>query len=260
MSVTDQMRRDWDDRARQNAFHYIASWQTHWTADDFLASGEKDYASLVQPMLDSCGIPNSGETMIELGCGAGRMTNAFAERYSRVYAADLSSEMLQIARQLHPTQRNILWLRVAGSDLACIASDSADFAFSYLVLQHMPSRELALAYIREILRIVRPGGAFLFQFAGKRVRSMNLRGRLAWGSIDTLWSWGWPGASRRLASLAGFEPVLAGKTWRGTILPEKTVVRTVQAAGGEVRATHGGSTEFTWCCGVKRHGASGAAC
>jgi SAM-dependent methyltransferase len=254
------MRRDWDDRARQDAFHYIASWRTGWTAADFLDSGEKDFSGLVQPMLESCGLAAAGNTMVELGCGAGRMTGAFAKRYARVYGLDLSAEMLRRARELHPRERNILWMRVSGADLACIQRDSADLVFSYLVLQHVPSSPLALAYIREILRIVRPGGAFLFQFAGKRVKSMNLRGRLAWGAIDSLWSLGWTGASRRLASFAGFEPVLAGRTWRGTILPEETVVRTVTAAGGEVRATRGGSTEFAWCCGVKKATGAVRAC
>jgi len=70
MNLTESMRRDWNDRARKNAFHYIASWRQDWDLESFLASGEEDFGKLVEPILSRCGIPSSGETMIELGCGA----------------------------------------------------------------------------------------------------------------------------------------------------------------------------------------------
>lgn len=33
------MRRDWDERARKNAFHYIAGWNQTWDEQSFFASG-----------------------------------------------------------------------------------------------------------------------------------------------------------------------------------------------------------------------------
>ena len=80
MNVSEMMRRDWDDRARRDAFHYIASWKQDWSIESFLASGEKDYATLVSPVLERCGISVNGEVMVELGCGAGRMTSNFGRR------------------------------------------------------------------------------------------------------------------------------------------------------------------------------------
>jgi len=142
------MRRDWDDRARKNAFHYIASWREEWDLASFLASGEEDYSKFVLPVLERCRIPTTGRVMVELGCGAGRMTRTFGQRYERVLAIDLSSEMLQRAREIHSQIKNILWLRVGGGDLACLADDTADFFFSYLVLQHLPSQELAFSWWR----------------------------------------------------------------------------------------------------------------
>ena len=38
IGTTDTMRRDWDERARKNAFHYIASWRKEWDLAAFLAS------------------------------------------------------------------------------------------------------------------------------------------------------------------------------------------------------------------------------
>ena len=256
MNKTDSMRRDWDDRARKNAFHYIASWRDEWDLSSFLASGEEDYDKLVSPVLDRCGIPTTGRVMAELGCGTGRMTPNFARRYQGVLALDLSSEMLRRAQEIHAQANNILWLRVGGADLACLASDSADFVFSYLVLQHLPNEELVFSYIREMLRVLNPGGAFLFQFNGSDKPTMNLSGRLAWGAVDALWSLKLLSLSRKLASLLGFDPAAAGKSWRGTAIRASRVVALVQASGAEVREMSGEGTPLTWCCGVKTTAAS----
>src|SRR6266852_4564185 len=116
LRVTKIMSRDWDARARKNAFHYIASWQKEWDLESFLASGEIDFERLVVPVLARCGLPTAGKCMLELGCGAGRMTASFAKRFERVYAFDISHEMLCRARQMHPAEKNILWLLGNGTD------------------------------------------------------------------------------------------------------------------------------------------------
>ena len=255
MNVNEMMRRDWDDRARRDAFHYIASWKRDWDINSFLASGESDYLTLVSPMLERCGVSANGEVMVELGCGAGRMTPSFGRRYKRVVALDLSAEMLERARQIHAEQQNILWLRVGGADLACLASGWADFMFSYLVLQHVPTEELVFGYIREFLRVLRPGGAFLFQFNGSHKPTMNSRGRLAWGAVDALWAAGLVSVSRTAARLLGLDPAAAGKSWRGAAIEAARIVSVLCSNGGEIRELAGENTPMAWCCGVKKTGA-----
>jgi ubiquinone/menaquinone biosynthesis C-methylase UbiE len=252
----NSMRRDWDERARKNAFYYIASWRENWDLPSFLASGEEDYAKFVAPVLERCKIASTGKVMAELGCGAGRMTPSFAKRYQGVLALDLSSEMLQRAREIHAETKNVLWLRVEGANLACLANASADFVFSYLVLQHLPGEELVFSYIREMLRVLRPGGAFLFQFNGTDKPTMNLSGRLAWGLVDALWSAKLLSLSRVTASMMGFDPAAAGKTWRGAAIAASRIRALVQSNGGEIREMPGAGTPLAWCCGVKKAGAS----
>ena len=246
------MRRDWDTRARKNAFHYIASWRKEWDLESFIASGEEDFERLVVPILVRCDLPAAGKRMLELGCGAGRMTASFAKRFNHVYAFDLSPEMLSRARQMHTAQKNILWLLSNGADLSCVASGSMDFIFSYLVLQHLPEEALALQYVREMLRVLRPGGAFLFQFNGGFEPTMNWRGRLAWRVVDTLWAARLVVSSRTVASALGLDPALAGKSWRGASIEAGSVADCVHASRGVVREINGENTPMAWCCGVRR--------
>lgn len=252
LSVTKTMQRDWDARARKNAFHYIASWRKQWDLESFLASGEDDVERLVVPVLSRCSLSAGGKRMLELGCGAGRMTHSFARRFEKVYAFDISCEMLSRARQIHTGQNNILWLLSNGADLACVSSDSMDFVFSYLVLQHLPEEALALEYVREMLRVLQPGGAFLFQFNGGFAPTMNWRGCLAWGIVDVLWSARLRTLSRAAASAMGLDPAAAGKSWRGAPIAAASIAEFVRASGGEVREISGANTPMAWCCGVKR--------
>src|SRR2546423_1088338 len=252
MRQQDAMRRDWDERARKDAFHYIASWRKDWDLPSFLRSGQEDYARFVQPVLARCNIPCSGSVMIELGCGAGRMSHAFAEHYQQVIAVDLSWEMLRRAREIHATKNNILWLNANGLDLTFLASGSGDFVFSYLVLQHLPNEDLVFSYIREMLRVLRPGGAFLFQFNGCHKPTMNFRGRLLWGTVDALWSAGLSDLSRKTVSMFGWDPATAGRSWRGAAISASRIAALVESIGGDVREMPAADTPLAWCCGVKK--------
>jgi ubiquinone/menaquinone biosynthesis C-methylase UbiE len=251
MTTTDLMRQDWDDRARKDAFHYIASWRKDWTPESFFVSGEEDYQRLVAPVLERAGWSAPGKTMLELGCGAGRMTRSFAQRFARVYAFDISTEMLGHAKALFPEATNVEWILGNGTDLSTMGDEAVDFAFSYIVLQHMPEPIFALRYIREMLRVLKPGGKFLFQFNSLPKMTMNWKGRLAWRIVDFPWALGFRRASRGVAELLGLSPEIAGKSWRGPSLSVKAVRDTIEAAGATVQEVTGGETPMTWCSGSK---------
>jgi ubiquinone/menaquinone biosynthesis C-methylase UbiE len=248
MNVTESMRRDWDDRARKNAFYYIASWRTDWDLSGFLASGEEDYARLVTPALQRAGLAPNDKMMLELGCGAGRMTHGFAKRFKQVIAFDVSSEMLLRARQnLHGVD-NVTWLQGNGIDLRNAPNESVDFVFSYLVLQHLPKEELVRTYIREMHRVLKPEGICLFQFNGMRRPTMNWRGQILWSFVDALWSVGLEGVSRFAARVLGFDPQMAGKSWHGIAMSGGDVLQAVKGSGGTVLELTGQDSPMAWCC------------
>lgn len=249
--VAKVMRQDWDERARKDAFYYIASWRKDWDLPAFFKSGEDDYDRLVAPLFQSTSFLPQGKTAIELGCGVGRMTRAFAAHFSHVVAFDISEEMLKKAKALLPECDNVTWHHSNGGDLREASGESADFVFSYLVLQHLPQEELVRAYIREMLRVLRSDGLCLFQFNGSKRPTMNWKGHVAWKVIDTMWAMRLRGASRSLARLAGFDPEMAGNTWHGTSIAAARVAETIRSAGGTVIEMNGESTAMAWCSARK---------
>ncbi|MCU1343649.1 MAG: Methyltransferase type 12 [Candidatus Acidoferrum typicum] len=251
MKTTDLMRLDWDERARKDAFHYIASWRKDWNLETFFQSGEEDFQRLVAPVFNQCGWEPQGRTMLELGCGAGRMTRSFANRFSHVYAIDISPEMLRHARVLSESASNVNWMLGNGIDLSGLDNEFVDFAFSYIVLQHMPAPEFALRYIQEMLRVLKVGGVFLFQFNSVSAMTMNWKGRMAWEIVDFPWTLGFRGVSRGVASLLGLSPEMAGKSWRGASLDLAAVRKSIDAAGSAIEDLTGENTPMTWCRGSK---------
>jgi ubiquinone/menaquinone biosynthesis C-methylase UbiE len=251
MGATESMRQDWDARARKDAFFYIASWRKDWNRDDFLKSGEEDYERLVVPFLSRYGFSPEGQTMLELGCGAGRMTHSFATHFRRVIALDVSAEMLQRGQQMLQGMENVAWKHANGVDLSGVADESVDFAFSYLVLQHLPDERLVRTYVKEMFRVLRPSGICLFQFHGTRKATMNWKGRAAWAFLDALSRIGLRPTARLGARLLGLDPEMAGNNWHGIPVAAETIAQTVKDSNAQVLEVQGEDTPMVWCCASK---------
>jgi SAM-dependent methyltransferase len=251
MDKIECMRRDWDARAAKDAFYYIATWRNDWDVPGFFKSGEEDYERLVAPTLDRFAFAPAGKSMLELGCGAGRMTHAFARHFSYVTAVDVSMQMLDRAKELLPGVENICWKQANGADLNDTPGSSVDFVFSYLVLQHLPNERLVRGYIREMVRVLKVSGICLFQFNGSEKPTMNWKGRLVWSFIDGLWVIHLAELSRLVARWLGLDPAMVGKSWRGTEMTTQRVIEAVNASGGTVLELSGEGTPMTWCCARK---------
>ena len=53
-----------------------------------------------------------------------------------------------------------------GCDLSVVPPLEFDFAYSAIVFQHIPSREIIENYVREVHRLLRPGALFKFGVQG----------------------------------------------------------------------------------------------
>jgi len=166
------MRRDWDRRARENARHYIATAKTDWEDEQYFESGRLNIHHEVLTDMGNVaqGMDPKDMTVLEIGCGSGRLTRALADVFGSVYAVDISGEMIQRAAETLRDRPHAHVFQNNGADLhvldPVLRDGQVDFAFSYIVFQHIPSAEVIHSYVREVFRLLKPGGLFKFQVQG----------------------------------------------------------------------------------------------
>ncbi len=167
-ATQQKMRADWDHRARENAFYYIASSKNDWDPAEFYASGEQSVEEIIRPDMDEIcrGRPAAKMRVLEIGCGAGRMTRALARIFGEVRGVDVSGEMVAQGRELLTGVPNAHLHQNNGADLQVLGDLRFDFAFSFIVFQYIPSQAIIENYIREVQRVLRPGSLFKFQVQG----------------------------------------------------------------------------------------------
>ena len=213
--VLRRMRNDWDQRARENAEHYIATSTKEWKDREFYRTGEINVATDVMPdMYRICAGKQSplDLTALEIGCGVGRMTRMLARIFRHVTAVDVSKEMIDRARVNLADLHNVTLILGDGATLSALPDESQDFAFSFIVFQHIPSTEVIASYCREVRRVLRPGSLFKFQVNG-----------VVWDRH-------------------GSPP----DTWVGVSFAEADAQRLCQQSGFQWEMSQGAGTQFFW--------------
>ncbi len=180
MAERTHMGEFWDARAREDAFFFVDNRLEYRNPDveAFWAEGRTDLDGLLGSLAVA---PAEGETVVEIGCGLGRLTRALVARGARVIAVDVSAEMLAQARELNAHLDGVTWVHGDGASLAGVADASADAVVSHVVFQHIPDPQITLGYVREMGRVLRPGGWAAFQISNDasihEPRGLSLRER-----------------------------------------------------------------------------------
>jgi SAM-dependent methyltransferase len=167
--ILQRMQSDWDGRARLNARYYTNSANVDWDEEEYYKSGEQTVFQYIQSDMDNVCQGKDPQKMrvLEIGCGAGRMTKALARIFGEVHAVDISGEMIRLARNTLSDTPNAFFYQNNGADLAVLpANQPYDFAFSFIVFQHIPAQEVVESYVREVYRLLEPGSLFKFQVLG----------------------------------------------------------------------------------------------
>jgi SAM-dependent methyltransferase len=162
------MERDWDERARANARYYVNTDRTEWSDEEFFRSGQCEVdEQILNDMANICqGKQPSQMQVLEIGCGAGRVTGPLSQVFGEVHGVDISGEMIRQARQVLAARPNVFLYKNNGIDLSVLGDLKFDFAFSIVVFQHIPRREVVESYVREVNRVLRPEALFKFQLQG----------------------------------------------------------------------------------------------
>lgn len=196
------MQRFWDARAEENPLWFIDTRldYVHPDEDRFWRNGEAAL-DLLLGAVDAELSPD--DEVLEVGCGIGRMTRALAGRSRRVIALDVSERMIALARKRNPHLEHVEWVVGDGSSLVGVRDAQVDVCVSQIVFQHIPDPSITLGYVREMGRVLRPGGWAAFQVSNLPELHRPRRDRTV--SRDAL-----AGGLRRIA----------GRAPRGTEQPE----------------------------------------
>jgi SAM-dependent methyltransferase len=232
------MRTYWDERARLNAVWYVDT-SLSFDAPDLERFWETGRRIVTEALEGSPAKPPATELAVEIGSGLGRVCRALAERFDRVVGIDISSEMVQRARDL-VDDRRIAFEVGDGATLASVETGSADLVLSFTVFQHIPSTTVIENYIAEAGRALKPGGLFVFQWN-------NTPGARRWAVRRTLLD---------LAQRVGVTERYGrnAREFLGSRVPLARIRRALERGGMELVSTTGLDTLFAWCWAVRKDG------
>jgi SAM-dependent methyltransferase len=103
---------------------------------------------------------------LEIGCGSGRLMRPMSRHFLEIHGVDVSAEFIQEAREGLRDLPNARPQQIRGTSLEDFADQSFDFVYSFDLFPHIPSQQLVTAFLREIQRVLRPGGLARLQFNG----------------------------------------------------------------------------------------------
>ena len=167
-ALTDRVSQTWEELGRDRPHWSVMSNDQFLpeligqSEGEFFDSGNADRDRLIAT-LERCGrSPAQFDTVVEFGCGLGRITNHLAERFNNVIGCDISQPHLDLAMRnsLRFGKKNIDYKLARMPDFGMVTP--FDLWFSVIVLQHNPPPIMA-AILGQTFKMLRPGGLAVFQ-------------------------------------------------------------------------------------------------
>lgn len=210
----------------------LVSADSGWAA--LLRTGEEDVSQALSLTRMRVG-PN--RTLLEIGCGVGRMSAALAKRFGRVIGVDVAPTLIDEARRRN-RHSHVSFEVCDGVHLRPAEAAGCDTAFSYEVLYYL-NRQALTAYFIDTFVLLRHGGEFVFHLNMEPIR---LTTRLSFQFRRALYvcgikQWrGWPTG-------AGMRRYYHSEAW---------LRRTLERVGFHVERIVGPNPRQKWIVAVKR--------
>lgn len=150
-------------------------------ASEFDATRKKEIGSEIRLFANKV---KAGDSILDLGCGNGRLLEALKEKEIKYLGVDNSSELIKLAQNNYPDNKfvvgDILELENTPDILELansreVLNGTYDFIFCLAVLQHIPSRELRIKALKDMSLKLKNGGEIIISnwnlWAHKKYRS-----------------------------------------------------------------------------------------
>lgn len=139
------------------------------TADEeeFFRSGEAT-ANAMQQMLQI----QPDQSVLEIGCGVGRIGRYLSPLCREWTGTDISSEMLRFAKANLHQCTNVTLVELSTSSLKEIKPETMDRVYCSAVFMHLDEWD-RYKYVTEAFRVLKPGGRCYFD-------NINIAGEVGW--------------------------------------------------------------------------------
>jgi SAM-dependent methyltransferase len=213
MNEKNQMEEEWNERARTNPYHYVSPFVDKWDKKSFYHWGEIEYQKAIEPILTSLRFRRkSKSSVLEIGCGPGRISRALSKRFGHVSAFDVSDAYIAQAREENKDCKNITFEKNDGMHFPEIADNSIDFVFSGWVFMHMPTNEVVWENLKDFTRTLKVNGAYLVDFPAfkEKIDLSSIRSKM------------------RMVPLGG-DRMKSSETWVGALLDKEELYSRLRA-------------------------------
>ena len=160
--VLERMRSDWNQRAGEDAYYYVAFGRRDQDDEEFFSTAVEIIKGLIWDLKRVRG----RDAALEIGCGPGRLMRPLSQHFKEIHGVDVSDEMIRLAQERLRNTPNAYPHHSSGSDLSMFPDEKFDFVYSYAVFQHIPSREVVFNYLCESRRVLKTGGILRCQMNG----------------------------------------------------------------------------------------------
>lgn len=155
VSVPDKRGNRWDDHI-----------------EEFFANGAIEVQHVLNALRDA-GLSVARGRALDFGAGVGRLSQALATHFREVDGVDISSPMIEQARKFNRYGERVRY-HLGTAERLPFDDRTFDFVFSKIVLQHV-GIDLQRGYVREFLRVVKPGGLVVFQSIARSLAAEGAR-------------------------------------------------------------------------------------
>ncbi len=202
--TSEEARRVWEEKAKQNARYYVNQKTPSGELVDeseLQKTGKEDYEKhiLKEPALRDLHKNLQAHVVLDIGSGIGRMSEFFANDFATVHGIDISPTMVDIAKRRLSGLLNATFTVNDGEKIP-FEPATFDLIFSYLVFQHIDDIGAIERYFSEIYRTLKPCGIAKIQL------------RTGPGVRRWVWSYGLSfnrEEAKRLGERAGFRVISA---------------------------------------------------
>ena len=179
---------------------------------------------IAQPLAPHLRTPEH-KTILEIGHGAGRILASAARHFGGAVGIDVHDRNDLVRRELAARGvGNVQLLETDGRRIP-LADSTIDVAYTFIVFQHIERIAVFDGYVRELQRVLRPGGLAVIYFGRWSHWSLARRSRLAYAA-DRL--------GERVLLRRGYKEIQAPVNHTNLLVTLGYASRSVRAAGFEI--------------------------